>query len=86
MDTLRGGGGGYIMDGCEQGGGGGCQEYGCNINNDFISETTDVERVSVEKCVERILKQAEQIGKNTFSDGGRESKKRMEMKWYRKRQ
>ncbi len=48
------------------------------------AKTTDVERVSVEKCVERILKQAEQIGK---TPGEREIKKTeiMEMKWYRKR-
>ncbi len=39
MDTLRGGGGFKIVDGCVYVWGGGlCQDYEYNINNDFISE------------------------------------------------
>jgi hypothetical protein len=62
LDTLREGG----RVGCEGGGGGGqFQDYEYNINNDVISKATDVERVTMEKCVKRILKQAEQIGKTS---------------------
>ncbi len=44
------------------------------------AKTADVERVTMEKCVKRILKQAEQIGR-TSGERGRERKRKKEWKW-----
>jgi hypothetical protein len=50
------------------------------------AKTADVERVTMEKCAKRSLKQAELIGITPIAKWKREKKKeRMDMKWYRKR-